>query len=99
MAKIDKEKKVTPIYIEGDKQANNNMLVLSPKNFDDIQALIRSLRDGQSIIFKLEGVDKEVAQRMLDFVSGAAFALGGSMKRIEKTMFLVTRAGMGIMFQ
>lgn len=98
MAKTDK--KSSPLSVESvDNGSDSNMIVSSPKSFGDIQSLIVSLREGQSVIFKLDGVDNATAQRMLDFMAGAAFALGGSMKRIEKSMFLVTRAGMGIMFQ
>ena len=102
MAKTEKKEKeaakVSPIYIEGDKEAKG-MIVSTPKNFDDIQVLIRSLREGQSVIFKLDAVDKDTAQRMLDFLSGATFALGGSLKRIEKSMFLATHSGVGVLFQ
>ena len=101
MAKVDNEKtkRVSPIYIEGDKDAQKGMLVSTPHNFDDIQTLIRSLREGKSVIFKLDNIDKDTAQRMLDFMSGATFALGGSLKRIEKSMFLATNSGVGILFQ
>ena len=98
MAKIDKKSSsVNPISV--DNGAGANMIVSTPKSFGDIQSLIASLREGQSVIFKLDGVSVETAQRMVDFMAGAAFALGGSMQRIEKNMYLVTRAGMGIMFQ
>jgi len=72
------------------------MIVMKPKSFEDIQALITNLASGQSVIFNLEDVSKDTAQRMLDFMAGAAFALGGSMQRIENTMFLVTAKGVGI---
>ena len=101
MAKTAKETiaSISPIYIEGDKDASKGMIVSTPKSFDDIQTLIRSLRDGQNVIFKLDNVDKDVAQRMLDFMSGATFALGGALKRIEKSMFLATHSGVGVLFQ
>lgn len=101
MAKTDKTKTVVPMYVDNAEIASNNerMIVTTPKTFNDIQNLISNLREGQSIIFKLDGVDADTAQRMLDFMSGATFALGGSLKRIEKSMFLVTRSGMGILFQ
>ena len=102
MAKIEKDSnRVVPMYVDNGEITSNGerMIITSPKSFGDIQSLIANLREGQSIIIKLDCVDAATAQRMLDFMSGAAFALGGSLKRIEKSMFLVTRSGMGIMFQ
>ena len=97
MNKTDK-KNTVPLYVESidSTGAAGKMVVTSPKNFDDIQALISNLASGQSVIFKLDAVGKETAQRMLDFMAGAAFALGGSMQRIENNMFLVTAKGVGI---
>ena len=98
MASNKTDKKSTPLYVESvdNTTSGSKMIVSHPKNFDDIQALIGNLREGQSVIFNVDEVNKETAQRMLDFMSGAAFALGGSMKRIENTMFLVTSNGVGI---
>ena len=98
MATNKLDKKGAPLYVESveNTTANSKMIVMHPKSFDDIQALIVNLREGQSVIFNLDEVNKESAQRMLDFMSGAAFALGGSMQRIESTMFLVTAKGVGI---
>ncbi len=95
MAKMVRE---APLYVESvdNQDASTHMIVSYPKSFDDIQILISNLREGQSVIFNLEGVSKESAQRMLDFMSGAAFALGGSMQRIQNAMFLVTHKGVGI---
>ena len=95
MAKIVKE---APLYVESvdNQDASTHMIVSYPKTFDDVQVLISNLRDGQSVIFNLEGVSSSMAQRMLDFMAGAAFALGGSMQRIQSAMFLVTHKGVGI---
>jgi cell division inhibitor SepF len=92
------DKKNAPLYVEMVENAGggSKMIVMKPKSFDDIQTLITNLAGGQSVIFNLEEVSKESAQRMLDFMAGAAFALGGSMQRIENTMFLVTAKGVGI---
>lgn len=93
------DKKGTPLYVESVEAtggSTSNMIVMSPRSFEDIQALINNLAAGQSVIFKLDGVAKDTAQRMLDFMAGAAYALGGSMQRIENSMFLVTAKGVGI---
>lgn len=87
---------IIPAMPQGGVAPAGNMIVMSPRNFDDIQTLITNLAGGQSVICKLDGVSNADAQRMLDFMSGAAFALGGSMQRIETNMYLVTTKGVGI---
>lgn len=97
--KSDKTKttpEAVPVFTAPGQTGAANMIVMSPKNFDDIQTLITNLASGQSVICKLDGVSKDSAQRMLDFMAGAAFALGGSMQRIENNMYLVTTKGVGI---
>ena len=85
------------LYVETiDNLSSTNMLVSYPKSLDDVQPLIVSLRSGQSVIFDLQGVARPLAQRMLDFVAGATFALGGSMQRIQNALFVATQQGVGI---
>lgn len=75
---------------------NSNVVISSPSSFNDVQALIDNLKRREPVIFNLEGISKESAQRILDFMSGAAYALGGSMKRIKEYLFLVTPEGVAI---
>ena len=81
-----------------DDYTSGNVTITTPKSFFDVQALIDHLRRGESIIVSLEGLEEESAQRILDFLSGAAYGLGGSMCRVKEmhTTFLVTPQGMGI---
>jgi cell division inhibitor SepF len=82
--------------LKGNKLINSNVVVSSPGSFKDVQSLIDNLRRREPVIFNLEGVSKDSAQRILDFMSGAAYALGGSMKRIKEYLFLVTPEGVSI---
>ena len=95
MAKI--EKTTAPMTVDLPTSSGEKQVVVSyPKTFEDIQKLILNLRNGQSVIFKLTGITNSMAQRMIDFMSGAAYAVGGSMRAIEENLFLVTHQGVGI---
>lgn len=85
----------TPEY---DDYAAGNVTITTPKSFADVQEMIDHLRRGEAVILDLEGVEEESAQRILDFLSGAAYGLGGSMRRVKEsqTTFLVTPQGTGI---
>lgn len=76
----------------------NNVSLFTPKNFADVQVLIDHLRNHEPEIVELKGIDGETGQRMLDFLSGAIYALGGSMQQIsdQETIFLLTPTGVSI---
>ena len=81
-----------------DYAANGNVNLFSPKSYADVKAMIDMLRRKESVIVNLEKIDAASAQRILDFLSGAAYAIGGSMRRVEdkRANFLVTPSGTGI---
>ena len=79
-----------------DYAANGNVTIYTPKSYADVQAMIENLSRKESVIVSLESVEAESAQRILDFLSGASYALGGSMRRIKAYTFLITPQGTGI---
>ena len=84
--------------VSPDYTANGNVTIYSPKTYADVQTMIDILRRNESIIVNLEGIESSSAQRILDFLSGAAYAIGGSMRRVKEihSTFLITPQGTGI---
>ena len=76
----------------------SGVTITEPTSFTDVQTMIDKLRRGESIIVNLERLETESAQRILDFLSGASYAIGGSMCRVKEmhSTFLVTPHGTGI---
>ena len=74
-----------------------NMLIFAPNSYDDVQTIIDHLKAGESIILNLRDVKRESAQRILDFISGAIYALSGSIYPIENGLFALTPDGVNIM--
>ena len=73
-----------------------NVVVYEPKNPDDVQHLIDYLKRREPAIVNLDNVDMDRAQRILDFISGAAYALSGSVHRIASNIFLISPEGVEI---
>ena len=73
-----------------------NFMVYEPRTADDVQTLIDFLKTRESAIINLDNVDEEVSQRVLDFVSGAIYALNGSVHRVAGNIFLLSSEGVGI---
>ena len=75
---------------------NKNVIFFYPKTYNEIQKLIEYLRQGESVLLNLDGISDDEAQRMLDFSSGAVYALSGSIQRVAGNIFLLTPEGLGI---
>ncbi len=78
------------------KLGGGQFMVYSPKNVGDVEVLIDFLRTRESAIITLEGVQSDDAQRILDFVSGAIYALNGNIHRISGNIFLLSPEGVGV---
>jgi cell division inhibitor SepF len=59
-----------------------------PRCFEDIVRLIDSVKQKDAVIVELCYLDGDMSQKMLDFMSGAIYALSGSMHRITGSAFL-----------
>ena len=75
---------------------NKNIIFFYPKNYGEVQKLIDYLKNGESVMLNLDGISDAEAQRMLDFSSGAVYAINGSIKRVAGNIFLLTPEGLGI---
>ena len=93
----DENQKTLPL-MGGSAQAPalQNVVLYSPKSFNDIQTLIDFLKRHEPVVVELSGVADSSAQRILDFLSGAIYALSGSIHRISGTIFLLTPSGVSI---
>ena len=72
------------------------MVVLQPQSMEDTQVVIDNLCQGKSVIVNLENLSPEVAQRLLDFISGAIYALRGNIRKVSRGIFLLAPNGVDI---
>lgn len=88
---IKPNKKVTPIN-SGGKRRNDEMevCVIKPTTIEDARQITETLLSGKTVVLNLEGLDIEVAQRIVDFTSGSCFALSGNLQRISNYIFIIT---------
>ena len=64
--------------------------VVDPKSFNDAQEVGDRLKTGTPVILNLEGSDKELQRRLIDFSSGLCYAIGGTMSKAADHVFLLT---------
>lgn len=64
--------------------------VMDPRGFNDAQEVGDRLKNGQPVILNLQGVDRDLQRRLIDFASGLAYALSGTMAKAADQVFLLT---------
>lgn len=62
--------------------------IMKPSTFEDSQDICDMLLTGRAVVVNLEGFDPDVAQRIMDFISGAVYAIGGKLHQISRYIFI-----------
>ena len=71
-------------------QGNSIKMVISqPTTFEQSDEICGFLKEKKSVIVNLEYVNKDVARRIVDFISGGVYALDGYIQRVSNSIFLV----------
>ena len=73
------------------------VVVVHPVAFEDSKEIADHLKTKKPIVVNLENIDREVAKRIIDFLSGAVYSLDGNIQKISNGIFLIVPYNMGIM--
>jgi len=65
------------------------VVVYQPTSFDDTQSIINNLKSRKPVVITLEFLDAALAQRVLDFISGAVYALDGTIQKVSRGIFVL----------
>jgi len=65
------------------------MVITQPTSFEQSEEICNYLKERKSIIVNLEYVNKDVARRIIDFLSGAVHALNGHIQKVSNSIFLI----------
>ena len=66
------------------------VVLVKPDRFDMVSEIADHLRDKQAVVLNLESTNKDVARRLVDFLSGCAYALDGKIKKVAISTYLIT---------
>lgn len=72
------------------------VVLFHPTNFNDSTKAADDLRDKKAIIVNMENVDPSLARRVVDFLSGVAYALDGKMNKIAQSTYLFSPHSMAV---
>ena len=73
------------------------VVVVTPESFDEAKDIAEHLKQKKPVVINLEGVEKDIARRIVDFLSGAVYSLDGNIQKISTGIFLIAPYNVGIM--
>ena len=73
------------------------MVVLEPKGFEEAPKLVDNLKSRKPVIVNLERLESDTARKIFDFLSGAAYASDGQIKRVANSTYIITPYNVDVM--
>ena len=70
--------------------------MVKPTSMNDSQEICQYLLAGKAVVLNMEGLNMEVAQRIIDFASGATYSMNGNLQKISNYIFIITPASVDI---
>lgn len=67
-----------------------------PERFEDVTEIADNLNAGKTAILNLEDTNRELSRRIVDFLSGVAYANHGNMKKVAKNTFVIAAHGVDV---
>ncbi len=81
---------IVPMPSKSSTSQGMEVVVSKPRDFDDSEKISRLILDGSAVIINFGGVTSFEAQRIIDFVSGAVYAVGGSARLVADNIVIVS---------
>lgn len=73
------------------------VVLVKPEHFEDASSIADHLNEKRTVVINLESTNKEIARRLVDFLSGVAYANNGQIKRVANSTFIITPYNVDVM--
>ena len=70
--------------------ASLEMKIIKPERYEDVTGIAQHLLHRRTVVLNLENTNKETIRRIIDFLSGVAFAIGGNLNRVANSTYVIT---------
>lgn len=77
-------------------EATARVHVVEPKSFNDAEQIGAKFKNDTPVIVNLQNIDRDLAKRLIDFVSGLTYGLDGGIQRVAEMVFLLTPANVEV---
>jgi cell division inhibitor SepF len=81
---------------EAGRRAGPSVAVFAPRGFSDVTEIADALRSRQVAIVNLQGADRTLLQRVVDFTSGVAYTIDGRIQKLAEAIYLIVPAGVSV---
>jgi cell division inhibitor SepF len=89
------KRNVVPLT-EAGRRPGPSVAVFAPRGFSDVTEIADALRARQVAIVNLQGADRSLLQRVVDFTSGVAYTIDGRIQKLAEAIYLVVPAGVTV---
>lgn len=73
------------------------VILVKPEHFEDASSIADHLNEKRTVVLNLESTNKDIARRLVDFLSGVAYANNGQIKRVANSTFIITPYNVDVM--
>lgn len=91
--RVDDSDKVVNIHTTAQLQ----VVLVKPEKFDEAPEIADNLNEKRTVVLNLESANRDIARRLLDFLSGVAYANGGKIKRVANSTYIITPYNVDVM--
>lgn len=70
--------------------------VIKPRSMEDAREITETLLASCTVVLNMEGLDLDIAQRIIDFASGSCYAINGNLQKISNYIFIITPSGVDV---
>lgn len=78
-----------PKVIDFKSASGQQVVIVNPRNMESAQEICNHLRAGRTVICNFEQIEQRIAQRVVDFITGSAYALDGHVHPISNLIFVI----------
>lgn len=94
--RLDRRAQVVPITSAPQRQTGFRVMVVEPRSFEEVQTIVDQMKMKRPVILNLESLDKDLAQKILNFLNGAIYALNGETQRVAAGIFFYAPPGVDV---
>jgi len=88
--KSSRQSKIIPMRGTSAPEKQMEVRVIKPTSVEDGREISDTLLDGRAVILNLEGLQVNIAQRIIDFSSGACYSINGNLQKVSNYIFVIT---------
>jgi cell division inhibitor SepF len=92
---VGAKRNVVPLT-DASRRAGGSVAVFAPRSFGDVTEIADALRSRQVVIVNVQGADRNLLQRVVDFTSGVAYTIDGRIQKLAEAIYLIVPSGVNV---